>query len=101
MPVPTPTLAVMFRSVACGSADPSVKDSSWACALVCPLQSEWNCVSRGGTTSFKPTQCHLDVWTPCEAVVQTDVGDDRWLVPFIDFKVACSTSLPLPLGAQQ
>ena len=50
--------------------------------------------------SFNPTQCHLEITTPSEAVVQIDVRDDRRLVPFIDFKVACSTSLPLPLGAQ-
>ena len=120
MPVPSPTLAVTLRSVACGSAGPiataarmappdplaiaprarsSAKNSSLVCALVCPLQSERNCVPRGGTMSFKPTQCHLDITTPCESVVQIDVGDDRWLVPFIDFKVACSKSLPLRLGA--
>ena len=78
-----------------------MKNSCLVYALVCPLQFEWNYVPRGGAMSFKPTQRHLDMTTPCEASLQIDVGDDRWLVPFIDFKVACSTSLPLPPGAQQ
>ena len=48
--------------------------------------------------SLKPTQCYLDVMGACESVVRIDVGDDLWLVRFIDFEVPCWTSLQAPSG---
>lgn len=49
--------------------------------------------------SFNRTQCYLDMMAACESVVRIYVGDDFWLVRFIDFKVSCWTSLQSLLRA--
>ena len=49
--------------------------------------------------SFNPTQCYLDTMAACESVVWIDVGDDLWVVRFIDIKVSCWTSLQSLLRA--